>query len=161
MRSCTECSGPERVLMPLGENYAEAQRAVDALQRVAWIESLAPWEVMATMTFRWESSVWSAMRAFRKTMARRLPGVSYYAVTERNPSRDGYHLHSLWADCRSVSRKEEWRHWFTTYGRALIEPVRKAADVASYASKYLTKEESHLEIVLRSHHRFAKLENLD
>lgn len=139
--------------MPLGENYAEAQRAVDALQRVAWIESLAPWEVMATMTFRWESSVWSAMRAFRKTMARRLPGVSYYAVTERNPSRDGYHLHSLWADCRSVSRKEEWRHWFTTYGRALIEPVRKAADVASYASKYLTKEESHLEIVLRSHHR--------
>jgi hypothetical protein len=86
-------------------------------------------------------------------MARRLKGVSYYAVTEKNPSRDGYHLHSLWADCKTVSRKGEWAAWFEKFGRARIEPVRSVNDSAGYASKYLSKEESFLEIVLRSHWR--------
>jgi hypothetical protein len=145
--------GPERVLAEPGEDYLKLQLALDKMQKVEWIRKMADWEVMATFTFRWQASVWSAMRAYKKVMAKRLAGVSYYAVTERNPSRDGYHLHALWADCKTVSRKVEWQNWFEKYGRALIEPVKSADDVSGYASKYLAKEETHLEIVLRSHWR--------
>jgi hypothetical protein len=147
--------GEERFLVndSGAEGYMKLQLAMDKLQRVCWIQSLADWEVMTTLTFRWEASGWSAMRAFQKFMARRLKGVSYYAVTEKNPSRDGYHLHSLWADTKTVSRKGEWAAWFEKFGRCRIEPVRSAGDSAGYASKYLSKEESFLEIVLRSHWR--------
>lgn len=145
--------GPARFLAEKGESDMKLQLALDKAQRVRWVRELADWKVMATLTFRWESSVWSAMRAYKKFMAKRLPGVSYYAVTERNPSRDGYHLHALWADCKTVSRKDQWAAWFEKFGRARIEPVRDENDVSGYASKYLCKEDSFLEIVLRSHWR--------
>jgi hypothetical protein len=106
---------------------------------------------MATFTFRWEAGIYSAQRCFEKWMRKRLPGVSYYEAIEANPGRDGYHVHSLWADCHSVYRKEQWADWFGRYGRALIEPVRSAGDVSGYASKYLSKEDSWWNVKLQWH----------
>lgn len=98
-------TGAERILAEPGEEYSKLQLHLDKLQRVRWIENLAPWRVMATFTFRWQAGIFSAQRCFEKTMRRRLPGVSYYEAIEANPGRDGYHVHSLWADCETVYRK--------------------------------------------------------
>jgi hypothetical protein len=151
------CEGPERVLVA-GEDEClrKLQLALDKLQRAAWIQKLADWQVMGTFTFRWNASIWSAQRCFEKTMARRLPGVSYVEAIEANPSRDGYHVHSLWADCASVRRKDEWKNWFHRYGMARIEPVRVAGDAAGYASKYLCKADAWFHVKLQ-HHWIAKL----
>lgn len=127
------------------------QLHLDKLQRVQWIQELAPWSVMATFTFRWQAGIYSAQRCFEKTMRRRLPGVSYYEAIEANPGRDGYHVHSLWADCRTVYRKEEWSNWLKRYGRSRIEPVRSAADVSDYASKYLCKGDAWWNVKLQWH----------
>jgi hypothetical protein len=143
--------GVERVLAARGDEYRELQLALDKMQRVAWIQGLAPWQVMATFTFRWEAGIYSAQRCYEKTMARRLPGVSYVEAIERNPSRDGYHVHAVWADCTGVSRKGEWENWFKRYGRARIEPVRSEHDVSGYASKYLCKDDSWFNVKLQWH----------
>ena len=66
-----------------------------------WVHGLAPWQVIAHMTFAWEASVWSAQRCYEKFMKRELWGVSYFYALEQNPSRDGYHVHALWCDCQS------------------------------------------------------------
>jgi len=139
--------GPERILCEPGEDYMKNQLAVDKLQRAAWVRDLADWAVMATFTFRYERGVscWSAMRIYVRTMQRRLPRVSYYVATEPNPSRDGHHIHALWADCGDVFRRDEWKHWFDRYGRNKIEPVHHPADAFGYASKYLCKAESLVE----------------
>jgi hypothetical protein len=123
----------------------------DKLQRVEWLRDLAPWKVMATFTFRWSAGLYSAQRCFEKTMARRLPGVSYVEALEANPGRDGYHVHSLWADCESVFRRNEWANWLKRYGRARIEPVRNASDVSGYASKYLLKDDAWFNVKLQWH----------
>jgi len=94
--NCEILEGPARVLTEPGENYLKLQLALDKLQRAGWIQRLADWHVMATFTFRWNASIWSAQRCFEKMMARRLPGVSYVEAIEANPGRDGYHVHSLW-----------------------------------------------------------------
>lgn len=154
----TFCAGEERVLMP--QSMATLQPAADRMQRVAWIESLAPWSVMFTGTFRWEASVWSAGRCFQKFMRKRLPGLSWFEAVEQNPSREGYHVHSLWADCRGVFRKEEWAAWFEKYGRCKIELVRNKGDVSEYASKYLCKPNDWWDVYLQWH-RMHKLQGRD
>jgi hypothetical protein len=143
--------GPERILAAQGEDFLKLQLCVDKLQRVQWINELAPWSVMATFTFRWHAGIYSAQRCFEKMMRRRLPGVSYYEAIEANPGRDGYHVHSLWADCQTVYRKEEWANWFKRYGRCQIEPVRNAGDVSDYASKYLAKDDAWWNVKLQWH----------
>lgn len=147
--------GPDRDFVgDGGEDYRKLQLQLDKFQRVVWIQSLAPWEVMATFTFRWEASMASAIRTHTKFM-RRHPGVSYVYCVEPNPGRCGYHLHSLWADCKGISRRDEWQEWWTRYGRARIEPVRSAGDVSGYASKYLTKADAWFDVVLQWHRRQA------
>lgn len=143
------CEGPERFEAPPGA--PEMQSVLDRYQRVQWIESLAPWSVMFTGTFRWEASVWSAGRCFEKFMHKRLPGVSWFEAIERNPSRYGYHVHALWADCKGVFRKEEWASWFKKYGRCKIELVRNKGDVSEYASKYLSKPNDWWNVYLQWH----------
>lgn len=137
--------------MPLGEDAMKMQLAVDKLQRVEWIESLCPWQVMATFTFRWEASLDSTRRCFEKFMARKIPQVSYFYSVEANPSRDGHHAHSLWGDCRGVFRKEVWADWFKRYGRARIELVRSKGQSAEYASKYLCKAQCWWNVKLQWH----------
>jgi hypothetical protein len=67
-------------------------------------------------------------------------GVSYFYALEQNPGRDGFHVHALWCDCKSKSRRAIWQTWFNRYGRARIEPVNNRDDVADYCAKYVTKE---------------------
>jgi len=143
--------GPERILATAGEAYLKMQLSLDKFQRVHWIQGLAPWQVMATMTFRWHAGIYSAQRVFEKWMRKRLPGVSYVEAIEANPGRDGYHVHALWSDCKTVHRKEEWANWFKRYGRARIEPVRDSRDVSDYAAKYLVKGDAWFNVKLQWH----------
>ncbi len=105
----------------------------------AWVDGLASWCVIAHHTFAWEASIWSAQKSFEKFMARELHDVSYFYAIEQNPSRDGHHVHALWADCEAVHRSTVWRAWHALYGRNRIEPVRGQVDVVDYCAKYVTK----------------------
>lgn len=134
------------------------QLALDKIQRVAWIESLCDWKVIGTFTFAWESSLSSTQRIFERWMRRKVGRVSYYYAIERNPSRDGCHVHSIWGDCRNVFRKDAWADWFAHYGRAKIEPVRTKRDVTDYCSKYLCKADCWWNVKLQWH-RIEQLHN--
>jgi hypothetical protein len=130
----------ERILADRGEGYMKLQLALDKLQMVQFVHGLAAWEVIAHLTFRWEVSLDSARRGYEKFMRKALPRISYFYAEEQNPSRDGYHVHALWADCKSIYRKDVWAAWFERFGRARIEPVRSKDDVSQYCSKYVTKQ---------------------
>lgn len=125
----------ERCVLPPGCD----QRQMDLGQMSDWVNWLADWQVIAHLTFSWECSLDSGRRVYERFMQRHLARVSYFYALEQNPSRDGFHVHALWADAGTVFRKEVWSQWFTRYGRARIEPVRSHDDVSSYVSKYVTK----------------------
>jgi hypothetical protein len=150
----------ERILASLGEDYLKLQLALDKVQRVAWIESLvAPtgWEVMCTFTFRWEASVDSARRCYERWIRKRLPQISWFYCIEPNPSREGCHVHALWADCLTVQRSAIWHELTGTkehpgrWGYSRIEPVKSKADSSAYASKYLTKSDAWFDLKLQWH----------
>lgn len=130
---------------------SNTQRAVDNLQMADWVNWLAPWQVISHLTFSWECSLDSGRRCYEKFMRKHLPQVSYFYALEQNPSRDGFHVHALWADAGSVFRKEAWSAWFKTYGRARIEPVRSHEDVSGYCSKYVTKGSAWWNVKLQWH----------
>jgi len=126
----------------------ELQRKQDHAQMAHWVSSLAPWQVVAHLTWRDRVgydgiargiSVDSAAKSYEGFMRRQLPHLSYFYSVEPNPSRYGTHVHALWADARGVYRKEAWASWFKRFGRARIEPVRTIDDVSNYLSKYVTK----------------------
>lgn len=105
-----------------------------------FVHQLAPWSVFSTMTFRWEASRSSSVRIYDKFMKKALPNVSYFAVVETNPSRDGNHIHALW-DSEEAPRKAAHRAWLERYGRNRIEPCRGLGDVESYCAKYVCKDQ--------------------
>jgi hypothetical protein len=115
-----------------------------------WVNNLAPWSVIAHQTFRWEASLDSTKRCYEKFMRRALPDVTYFYAIEQNPSRDGHHVHALWADCAGIQRSDVWEAWYARYGRARIEPCRNALDVASYCAKYVCKERAWWDLKLVS-----------
>lgn len=124
------------------------QRRLDHDQMAGWVSSLAPWQIVAHLTWRDRIgtdgiargiSSMSAAKSYEGFMRRQLPHLSYFYAVEPNPTRYGTHVHALWADSRSVYRKEAWASWFKRFGRAKIEPVRNFDDVSSYLSKYVTK----------------------
>jgi hypothetical protein len=121
-----------------------------AVEMGDWVHSLTPWQVIAHMTFSWEASIDSAQRCYEKFMRTEMRGVSYFYALERNPERNGYHVHALWCDCLNKSRREIWQTWFARYGRARIEPVNNRDDVADYCAKYVTKEGSWWNVKLLS-----------
>jgi hypothetical protein len=129
----------------------QTQRAVDKLQMADWVNVLAPWDVISHLTFSWECSLDSGRRCYEKFMRKHLPQVSYFYALEENPSRDGFHVHALWADAGSVFRKAAWSRWFRTYGRARIEPVSSHEDVSGYCAKYVTKERAWWNVKLQWH----------
>lgn len=158
----------------LRADRAELQRSCDTQQRISWIQSLAPWQLMGTFTFRPGGSYCykrkqyvertipldSVNRIFRKWIDKKLPSISAYWAIEPNPSREGYHVHSLWADAQSVYRKEAWADWLKKFGFNRIEPVRSVHDVSQYASKYLCKGDSWYDIRLQWH-RLQAIQNRD
>jgi hypothetical protein len=107
-----------------------------------WVHGIAPWQVISHLTFKWEASMPSAMRCYEKFMRTEMWGVSYFYALEENPGRNGFHVHALWCDCKSKSRRSIWQKWFDRYGRGRIEPVNNRDDVADYCAKYVTKENS-------------------
>lgn len=122
------------------------QAAYDAERMAKWVNYLAPWQVIAHLTWRDHIDKdgvphgigqWSAAKSYEKFMARELPHLSYFYAVEQNPSRDGSHVHALWADAKGVYRKEAWAAWFQHHGRARIEPVRNQRDVSGYCAKHL------------------------
>lgn len=141
----------ERIIVDRGEEYMKLQLYLDKLQMVSWVDSLAPWEVISHLTFRWEASLDSARRGYERFMKRSQPHLSYFYAIEANPSRDGYHIHALWADCKTMYRKEAWATWFERFGRARIEPVKDQRDVANYCAKYVTKARAWWNVKLQWH----------
>ena len=132
----------------------QMQRRLDHEQMAHWVSSLAPWHVVAHLTWRDRVGqdgiargicVTSASKCFEKWMQKQLPHLSYFYAVEPNPSRYGTHVHALWADAKGVYRKEAWASWFKRFGRARIEPVRNCNDVSNYLSKYVTKRSDGLE----------------
>ena len=69
--------------------------------------------------------------------------VSWFYVTEKNPSRPGYHIHALIHGVDGYSSKTLWNKWFKRFGINRLEPVRSRMKVEEYTSKhccdYLTK----------------------
>jgi len=128
------------------------QQRFDKDQMADWVNFLAPWDVISHLTFRWEASLESGRKSYEKFMRKHLPRVSYFYALEENPSRDGFHVHSLWSDAQGVYRKEAWAKWFKKYGRARIEPVKSQNDVAGYCSKYCTKACAWWNVKLQWHH---------
>lgn len=147
----------EHYALPSGMN----QRQWDARVMADWVNYLAPWEVIAHLTFAWECSMDLARVRFEHFMQGKghrgvkgvtaLAGVSYFYALEENPGRDGYHVHALWADAGPVFRKAAWAEWFKHNGRARIEPVRRFEDVSSYCAKYVTKERAWWNVKLQWH----------
>lgn len=141
----------EREVLRPGED----QERFDKMQMADWVNWLAPWQVKADLTFRDRilPETWSrgrrlnavvmgmgldaARKRYERFMSKELPRLTYFYALERNPSRDGYHVHALWADCQGVWRREAWAAWFSQFGRALIEPVRNQEDVSNYCGKHL------------------------
>jgi len=131
--------------------FEGTEKAFEVAQMESWVRDLAPWTVISHLTFAWEASQDSTRRCYEKFMRRHLPQVSYFYAIEENPSRDGNHIHALWADTARVFRKEAWATWFKKYGRARIEPVRNAGDVSDYCAKYVCKERAWWNVRLQWH----------
>ena len=108
-----------------------------------WLHDLAPWELFFTGTFAWESSNSAAQRSFQKFMSSSMPGVSYFYVTEKNPSRPGYHIHALIHGAETYRRKTIWKKWYKRFGINKLEPIKSKKKVEDYTTKhcatYLTK----------------------
>jgi len=105
-----------------------------------WVQTIAPWEVFVTMTYRWEASPRSAAKCFEKFMSREMRGVSYLYVVGRDPDGCGNHIHGLWCDCGERLRSDIWQKWFNRYGINRIEPIKSPLDVADYCTKHLNEE---------------------
>lgn len=140
------------------------QAKFEAEQMADWVNWLAPWQVIAHLTWKdWLDdhgfphgiTVEGARKSFERFMRKELPRLSYFYAIEPNPSRDGSHVHALWADCgamitrrtrsgelvRAVSGPEgavdAWAVWFERFGRAKMEIVRSHNDVTRYCGKHL------------------------
>lgn len=116
-----------------------------------WVHGLAPWQVFSTLTFEGEFTRDAAARAYERFMRKALPKVTYFYSIERNPSREGHHVHAMWADAETVPRKHVWKEWKNRHGRNRIEPVKSKDDVSGYCAKYVTKEGAWWNFKLQPH----------
>jgi hypothetical protein len=113
-----------------------------------WVQELAPWTTFFTGTFRNVEvqrggftydvgfSEPSASRAFRRFMLRHVPGVRGFYGIERNPSREGHHVHGLMAVAANVRRKTLWKEWWERYGTNRIVPIENIGGCSAYCAKY-------------------------
>jgi hypothetical protein len=138
-------------------NHSKAFSDSQKLEMSAWVSGLAHWQVIAHHTFVWEASIWSAQKSYEKFMKRECKDVSYFYACEENPSRDGHHVHALWADSTGVHRSHIWERWKERFGRNRIEPVKSRDDVVSYCSKYVTKEGAWWNVKLVSPELFNRV----
>jgi hypothetical protein len=118
----------------------EQDRLVEEMAKM--VDALAPWKVFATHTFRWNASLSSAGRVYRRFMDRMLPSISFFYAVELHPGGHGGHIHALW-DSLEAPRIATHKEWLKRYGGNRIEPVRSFDDVVQYCSKvaYLLKQD--------------------
>lgn len=128
--------------LTVAENAVLERKVLERIEMQAWVANLAPWELAFTGTFRWEASLASGQRAFERFMKRRCSDVSYFYALEPNPSRDGCHVHSLFANTAGLYRKAIWQEWLSRFGRNRLEPIRHRVDAENYVAKYCTKDAS-------------------
>jgi hypothetical protein len=123
------------------------------IQLSDWVQSVAPWEIFVTMTYRWEASSGSAAKCFEKFMRQEMRGISYFYVVEQNPDGVGHHVHAVWCDCGDRLRTEIWQKWYERYGINRIEPIHSRENVTDYCAKHVTKETLHWNIRLLGNRR--------
>ena len=104
-----------------------------------WVTSLAPWKEFFTGTFAGEYSEASAQRAFERFMKKHGSSISYFYVTEPNPSRAGHHVHAILSDTYGLSYARLGTHWFKRYGINRLEKIRSADQVTAYCAKHAGK----------------------
>ena len=109
------------------------------------------WEWWATVTFRADFSLPSAMRAARNFFlmvedAAERPVGGFWAI-ERHKYRGGDdpaslvpHIHALVTNVTGVSRKAVWEKCFKRWGRTRIEPYDPNRGASWYIAKYVGKE---------------------
>ena len=108
-------------------------------QLTDWVTSLAPWKEFFTGTFAGEFSEAAAVRAFERFMRKHGSSISYFFVTEPNPSRAGHHVHAILADTYGLSYARLGKHWFKRYGFNKLEKIRSQEDVTAYCAKHAGK----------------------
>jgi hypothetical protein len=130
----------------MNENYKEwscdevSKSAELRLAMGDWVDGLAPWQVFATLTFRWRVSQDSARRLFVRFMKKNHPHVRYFYALEKNPSSTGYHVHGVMWRKDIPFLKDWWKLWFDKFGICKYEFPESREDVVNYVSKYVTKD---------------------
>lgn len=77
----------------------------------------------------------AAARAFQRYAGLLFPESGCVWATEKNPSREGWHLHCL--ICRpGVTRRVMWETWFKWNGVNRVLPVSEIGGVSKYVTKY-------------------------
>jgi hypothetical protein len=108
-------------------------------ETVAWLNSLADWEVFFTGTTAYVASMNSLRKSFERFMYHEYNYVSYIYSLEPHASC-GFHVHAMFAESYGLRWRDFWRNWHTRYGRNRTEPIKHKADVNKYVSKYVIKE---------------------
>ena len=104
-----------------------------------WIQSsLGPWTAFFTGTFEGEFSQAAACRAYERFMKKHYPKVTWFYCSEKNPNREGHHVHGLiYLFGAELRRDDMWKRWFDRFGRCKVEPIRSQEDVSDYVTKHL------------------------
>lgn len=131
---------------PLGllENlgHDEENRRLAVLEGLrGWISETPGWDQFLTVTFRdafASRKADVALESLSKYLRRRLPGVRGFVGAELHKSGD-VHLHGILGTVVPVTRTRVWRDLHDRFGYARLVPVRSAASVSEYCTKYVTK----------------------
>ena len=118
---------------------------------VEWLDNLAPWETFFTSSPKYDVTSKGMVGMFEKFMKRKdYKHVSYVYSVEPYKGRGWHtmedftpavHLHAMFDAGHNIKWTKFWGEWFKKYGRASTEPIAHKADVESYVSKYIMKEQ--------------------
>ena len=83
----------------------------------------------------------AARKAFERTMQKDYPAYSYFYVSEKNPGREGVHIHSMLIPPtgETPSKRKMGTKWWNGYGWNRLAPIRSREDLSGYCTKHLVK----------------------
>ena len=160
-----ETFGVGKIVEYTEHGMSKAQAAILRVEMAGWIDGLAPWQVIAHLSFKPRPAFQSgrkfyservqqvappvgtshvaAAESFERLMRRSHPDTDYFYATESNPGLiAGAHIHTVLHRPLKIYCKAWWEEWFELYGRNRFELIKSKDDVVSYAAKYVTKERS-------------------
>ena len=136
---------------PLGMfRYMKIADEIKKYDLIQWMDTLAPWETFFTGTTQWRSSSKCLQRVYESFMKKYYPGVSYVYSLEPHKTRGwvrhgdfypAFHMHSMFDGGHAIEWTKFFERWFGKYGRCSTEPIRHKANVQTYVSKYIMKEQ--------------------